>query len=149
MNTSKWGPSLWTFLHTVTFNYEPTKDNKKNIYDLFHNLKYTLPCKYCRESYNIFFDYIDIKLFLDDKMGISYWLYIIHNLVNLKLGKKTISFENVVSHYKSFHTKEIDYSDFAKNTKAKYRHKIYNLVMELIDSGICPIPKENWTKLLY
>lgn len=143
MNTSKWGPPLWTFLHSVTFNYNPTSENNIYIYNLFENLKYTLPCKYCRESYKIFFEYINIKLFLDDKMGLTYWLYIVHNLVNLKLSKKTIPFENVVNYYKNFHAEKIDYSDFADKTKAKYRKIIYELVKILLKSGKSPIPKDN------
>lgn len=144
MNTSKWGPSLWTFLHTVTFNYVPTNQNKKNIYDLFENLKNTLPCKFCRESYNIFFDYIDLKQFLNDKMGLTYWLYIIHNLVNLKLKKKTIPFEDVVKFYATFHAEKQDYSDFAGQAKAKYRIIINDYIKNMIKSGKSPILKESW-----
>ena len=32
MLTSVWGPSLWQYLHTMSFNYpvKPTKEDKKN-----------------------------------------------------------------------------------------------------------------------
>ena len=103
MQTSKWGPSAWDYLHTLTFNYpeNPTNDHKKNYYELFNNLKFTLPCKYCRESYNIFFKYININDYLDDRMGITYWLYTIHNIVNLKLNKKKVNFIDVVNYYEN------------------------------------------------
>ena len=34
MLTSVWGPSLWHYLHTMSFNYpvKPTKEDKKNYY---------------------------------------------------------------------------------------------------------------------
>jgi hypothetical protein len=110
MQTSKWGPSAWDYLHTLTFNYpeKPTDDNKKYYYELFNNLKFTLPCKYCRESYNIFFKYIDINNYLNDRMGITYWLYIIHNIVNYKLNKKTVDFIDVVNFYEKRRANQID-----------------------------------------
>ena len=101
MQTSKWGPSAWNYLHTLTFNYpeNPTNENKKYYYELFNNLQFTLPCKYCRESYGIFFKYININDYLNDRMGITYWLYTIHNIINLKLNKKKVKFIDVVEFY--------------------------------------------------
>jgi hypothetical protein len=32
-------------------------------------------------------------------MGITYWLYTIHNIVNLKLNKKQVNFIDVVNYY--------------------------------------------------
>jgi len=101
MQTSKWGPSAWNYLHTLTFNYpeNPSNENKKYYYELFNNLQFTLPCKYCRDSYSIFFKYININDFLGDRMGITYWLYTIHNIINLKLNKKKVKFIDVVDYY--------------------------------------------------
>ena len=50
MLTSVWGPSLWHYLHVVSFNYpnNPTNLQKKKYRDMLLNLQYTLPCKYCR-----------------------------------------------------------------------------------------------------
>lgn len=140
MNTDKWGPGLWTFLHTVTFNYIPTDENKKNIYNLFSNLQYTLPCKYCRDSYQIFFKYIDIKPFLNDRMGLIYWLYIIHNLVNLKLNKSTIPFVKVVEKYEQFRASKenINFNEFAFLAKSKYSSTINKMIKKLIQSKIFP-----------
>ena len=53
MLTSVWGPSLWHYLHVMSFNYpvEPTKQQKQKYKQLLLNLQYTLPCKYCRINY--------------------------------------------------------------------------------------------------
>ncbi len=48
MLTSVWGPSLWHYLHTLSFNYpvNPTPENKSKYKEFILNLQYTLPCKY-------------------------------------------------------------------------------------------------------
>ena len=50
MVTSTWGPAMWHYLHTISFNYptNPTKLQKNKYKQFLNNLQYTLPCKYCR-----------------------------------------------------------------------------------------------------
>ena len=50
MLTSVWGPSMWHYLHTMSFNYpvNPTKEEKKHYKDFILSLQHVLPCKYCR-----------------------------------------------------------------------------------------------------
>ena len=50
MLTTVWGPSMWHYLHTMSFNYpnNPTKDEKKQYKNFILQLQYVLPCKYCR-----------------------------------------------------------------------------------------------------
>ena len=52
MLTTVWGPSMWHYLHTMSFNYpvEPTAEDKKHYRDFMLNLQYVLPCKYCRDN---------------------------------------------------------------------------------------------------
>jgi hypothetical protein len=103
MQTDKWGPHAWEFLHTITFAYpeSPSAVDRQNHYDLFSNLKYTLPCKYCRESYAVFFRHLKIDDYLDSRYGLVFWLYVFHNLVNLKLGKQPASFKDVLTKYEN------------------------------------------------
>ena len=105
MNVNKWGPSGWIFLHTITFNYpeKPTKQDKKKYINFFNSVGDILPCKYCRDSYNIYIKHIPIKYFIDSREGLTYWLYNIHNLVNNKIFKdENITFLEVVKKYESF-----------------------------------------------
>jgi hypothetical protein len=53
MMTSVWGPAMWLFLHTMSFNYpvNPTEEQKKHYYKFFKNIQNILPCKYCRDNY--------------------------------------------------------------------------------------------------
>ena len=53
MLTSIWGPSMWHFLHTISFNYpvNPSNEEKQHYYDYLMSLQNILPCKYCRDNY--------------------------------------------------------------------------------------------------
>lgn len=53
MITSIWGPGMWHFLHTMSFNYpvKPTKTNKDHHETFIESLQHVLPCRYCRENY--------------------------------------------------------------------------------------------------
>ena len=50
MLTTVWGPSMWHFLHTMSFNYpvSPTPEQKQHYMEFILNLRNILPCKYCR-----------------------------------------------------------------------------------------------------
>ena len=68
------------FLHSISFNYplDPKDDDKIKYKNFFKSLENILPCKYCRESYEIYYKYIPIDEFLDSRIGVCYWLYRIH-----------------------------------------------------------------------
>ena len=107
MQVNKWGPSGWTFLHTITFNYPeiPTEDDKLYYSQFFNLLSVVLPCKYCQASFKIYSKYIPICQFLDDREGIIYWLFVIHNLINAKLGAPFEMLFNVYVKYEQLRAK--------------------------------------------
>lgn len=114
MNTTKWGPGAWVFLHTITFNYplDPnTKDEdeeltKREVYsNYFKFAQKILPCKYCRKSYKVYIKFLPIDPFLDDREGVTYWLYRLHDLINKKLFKTSPSFEFVCRKYEEIRAK--------------------------------------------
>lgn len=105
--TKIWGPGLWVGMHSITFGYpiNPTEENKKDYFNYFKNVGNTLPCKYCRESYNKFIQEPDTRLedFLENRERLTYWLYLIHEKVNKKLGVDYgITFEDVKKRYESY-----------------------------------------------
>ncbi len=88
MDTRSWGPHGWFFLHTITFNYpekNPSKEIQSKYRQLFNNLEFTLPCKYCRESYKKFIKELPIDDYLGNRAKLTKWLFKIHNKVNKKL----------------------------------------------------------------
>ena len=50
MLTTVWGPALWHYLHTMSFNYpvKPTQQQKRHYRNFVLSLEHVLPCKYCR-----------------------------------------------------------------------------------------------------
>ena len=81
------------FSKPITFNYpevidfsNPEHREKRYYYkQLFENFQYTLPCKYCRESYKEFLRDDPIDPNLSSRKALTFWFYRIHNRVNDKL----------------------------------------------------------------
>lgn len=113
MMTKVWGPAGWLFLHCVTFGY-PYAINPQNpehhtkaedYYNFFYYLGRVMPCRYCRESYQEFFQEHDLRNNLQNRRQIAEWLYTIHNRVNHKLGVPECdipSFDKVIATYEAF-----------------------------------------------
>lgn len=106
MLTNVWGPSLWHYLHMISFNYpvKPTKENKKYYRELINNLKYTLPCKYCRDNLkNNLKDHPLTANALKNRENFSKWMYELHEHVNKMLGKKSgLSYDKIRERYEHF-----------------------------------------------
>ena len=109
MLTYVWGPSLWHFLHTMSFNYpiKPTVDEKKKYMNFIKSLKDILPCKYCR---------INLKKNLKDtnfsmkkmknRKTFSKFMFDLHNHINTMLDKKnTTTYEQVRNIYENFRSR--------------------------------------------
>jgi hypothetical protein len=73
--------------------------DKQKYYNYFKQLPEFLPCPSCASSFKLYFDYIPIDKYLDDIHGITFWLYIIHFIVNKKLSKKNMDFYDVIKIY--------------------------------------------------
>jgi hypothetical protein len=81
MDTRYWGPSGWQLLHLITFAYDQSR--KESYKQLFSLLEYILPCKYCRQSTEIFIK--EIPPTITSAKSTQEWLYKFHNRVNMKL----------------------------------------------------------------
>lgn len=90
MDTKKWGKACWQFLFCVAFNYpeQPTEMDKHHYRQLFQNLIYTLPCKYCRESWREFMNEQPIDFYLGTRQSLTFWLYKMKQKVNDKLKRQ-------------------------------------------------------------
>lgn len=103
MQSNKWGNHAWEFFHTLSFNYplEPTQNDKEKYRIFFENIKEILPCSACKNSFTFFYDNLPIDLYLDDRNGVIYWLFIMHNVVNLKLENKLMNFREIILKYEN------------------------------------------------
>lgn len=117
MQSAKWGPPLWIFLHTLTFNApDVLSEAEKTRYEnFFTTLGDMLPCRYCRESYVYFLRKVPIRAYLKDRKGLTYWLYSIHNLVNYKVMRTSGGGRTAVFPY--FHCVVVKYEDMRSGDK--------------------------------
>lgn len=106
MLTTVWGPSLWHSLHTISFNYPnlPTKQEKKEYKKFILQLKYVLPCKYCRLNLKSNFKCLPLlEKHMKNRDTFSRYIYDLHELINKMLHKKSnLSYEDVRERYEHF-----------------------------------------------
>ena len=109
MLTSVWGPSMWHFLHTMSFNYpvNPTPEDKKNYKDFILSLRYVLPCKYCRMNLKNNLDKVPITAEnMKNRENFSKYIYHLHETVNKMLNKKSnLTYEDVRERYEHFRSR--------------------------------------------
>jgi len=129
MLTSVWGPSLWHYLHTMSFNYpvKPTNDDKKNYKKFILNLKNVMPCKYCRINLKKNLKVHPLRnTDLKNRNNFSKWVYKLHEHVNKMLQKKSgLTYEEVRDRYENFRsrcTKNEIKKKIMKINKTKKRH---------------------------
>jgi hypothetical protein len=106
MLTTVWGPGLWHYLHTMSFNYpnEPTKKEKNDYRDFILSLKNVLPCGKCRENLKHNFKSLPLKMRdMKNRYTFSKYVYDLHELINKMLNKESgLSYEEVRERYEHF-----------------------------------------------
>lgn len=109
MLTTVWGPSLWHYLHTISFNYpvNPTRDQKKHYKEFMLNLRHTMPCSHCRNNYikNLKQHPLNAAA-LKNRECFSRWMFELHETVNTMLCKKSnLTYELVRDRYENFRSR--------------------------------------------
>ena len=112
MLTSVWGPSMWHFLHTMSFNYpvNPTEDDKKNYMNFILMLEKVLPCKYCRMNLTTNFKNLPLTMAnMKSRETFSRYIYDLHELVNTMLKKKSgLTYCDVRERYEHFRARCVE-----------------------------------------
>lgn len=107
--TAVWGPMLWSYLHTMSFNYptEPTRENKTHYREFIINLKNVLPCKFCR--LNLTKNLKELPLTMNDMKSretFSRYVYNLHEHINKMLNKSSgLSYDDVRDRYENFRSR--------------------------------------------
>jgi len=126
MLTTVWGPSIWHFLHTMSFNYpvKPTREQKKQYKEFIMNLGKILPCKHCRNNFPKNLKVVPItNNVLKNRHNFSKWMYNMHEQVNKMLKKKSgLSFKQVRNRYENFRARCTQDSDI-KRVVLRYKTK--------------------------
>jgi len=112
MLTTVWGPSIWLFLHTMSFNYpnEPTKEQKKYYRNFILNLENVLPCKYCRINLKKNFKKLPLTMtHMKNRYTFSKYVYDLHEHINKMLNKTSgLSYEDVRERFEHFRARCIN-----------------------------------------
>lgn len=124
MLTSVWGPSLWHYLHIMSFNYpvNPSQEQKEKHREFILNLQYTLPCRYCRENLKKNLKQLPLTCNdLKNRENFSRWIYKLHELINKMLGKKSgLTYKQVRERYEHFRSRcTLDKDKKTKTIKVK------------------------------
>ncbi len=92
MLTMVWGPSMWHYLHTMSFNYPvyPTCDDKKHYREFILNLQNVLPCGKCRKNLKKNFNRLPLTMEdMESRETFSKYIYNLHEVINKMLHKKS------------------------------------------------------------
>ena len=110
--TTVWGPPMWHYLHTMSFNYpvQPTAADKRNYRAFILNLQNVLPCKYCRINLKTNFKNHPLRAcHLVNRDAFSKYVYELHEIVNKLLGKTSgLSYCDVRERYEHFRARCTD-----------------------------------------
>jgi len=101
MDPSVWGPHYWFFLHTVAFHYplHPTSIQKKMYHRLIHHFHQFIPNPSIATTYEKVLQKNPVSPYLDSREDFITWVHHIHNIINIRLEKPTITLQE---HYEEF-----------------------------------------------
>lgn len=110
--TTVWGPPMWHYLHTMSFNYpvQPTAADKRNYRAFILNMQNVLPCKYCRINLKTNFKNHPLRAcHMENREAFSKYVYELHEIVNKLLGKTSgLSYCDVRERYEHFRARCTD-----------------------------------------
>jgi len=127
MLTSVWGPSMWHFLHTMSFNYpiNPNKKDKNDYYNFVYSLRGVLPCGKCRKNLKHNFKKLPLKMsHMINREVFARYIFDLHELINQMLGKKSgLTYEIVRDRYEHFRARcTKDIKKMVKQRKTLKKH---------------------------
>jgi len=109
MLTSIWGPSLWHYLHTMSFNYpvNPTAIDKNNYRKFILGLRHVLPCGHCRDNLKKNLKFVPLtNADLENRDKFARYVFKLHETINKMLGKQSgLTFCEVRDRYENFRSR--------------------------------------------
>jgi hypothetical protein len=96
-----WGPHYWFFLHTVAMCYphRPNTITKKKYYEFIHNIPLFIPIEGIATYFSQLLDQYPVSPYLDSRDAFIRWMHFIHNKINQRLEKPSISLSKFYEHY--------------------------------------------------
>lgn len=131
MDKNVWGKPMWSTIHLVALGYpeyEPSADIVVKYHQFFISLGYVIPCDECRTHYNSML--ADMPPVLENRDTLFKWTIDIHNMVNERLGKDKVTYEEGYNMWKN---KQPDHNIRNNNTDPNYYiYTIYTILIILI-----------------
>jgi len=117
-----WGPHYWFFLHTIAFIYPnyPNAVTRRKYYELINNFHLFIPTAAESETFSKLIEKYPVTPYLDNRDSIVRWIHFIHNKLNEKLEKPTMSIGAFYSTYYDQYSTKIDISA----EYVRFRHRI-------------------------
>ena len=102
-STKAWGGEFWRVAHSITFQYSetnPSNEEKDTVITFFQIFPKLLPCWKCGFHFQQLLDKHPLTDdVLTNRNTLSRWLHLLHNKVNLSIGKKQIPYDEVAHFY--------------------------------------------------
>jgi hypothetical protein len=118
MLTTVWGPGIWHYLHTMSFNYpvNPTAEDKRHYRNFVLELKYVLPCGKCRKNLAKTLKKHPLNMSdMKSRETFSKYIYDLHEYVNKMLNKNSgLSYDDVRERYEHFRARCVKPLKFLK-----------------------------------
>ena len=129
-----WGPHFWFFLHTIAISYpnRPNDVTKKKYYEFIMNLPLFLPVEKIGNDFGKLIDEYPVSSYLDSKDSLVRWMHFIHNKINEKLERPTISLNDFYTkYYDEYKPKNIKMQEHYK-----WKEKIIYMMIVLGATGV-------------
>lgn len=145
MLTTVWGPGIWHYLHTMSFNYptHPSPSDKLHYKKFVLELQYVLPCGKCRK--NLINNFKKMPLTNSDMKSretFSKYIYNLHEVVNKMLNKKSgLTYDDVRERYEHFRARCAIPLDKMKKCNITRKSKTVNLSKTSSNTKVSGTPK--------
>ncbi|MDB4769521.1 Erv1/Alr family FAD-linked sulfhydryl oxidase [bacterium] len=93
-----WGPPLWKTIHTFAATLTP--ETADSYIKFLYTTASLLPCKECKENFKkLLKQYPPAQYITNNNNDAFFYSYLLHDVKNRSLGKKSPPFDDVKSYY--------------------------------------------------
>uniref|UniRef100_A0A6C0J8G0 thiol oxidase n=1 Tax=viral metagenome TaxID=1070528 RepID=A0A6C0J8G0_9ZZZZ len=92
-----YGPKMWYLIHTFAGKYSFI--HSQNYITFIKTLSNLMPCFNCRLHFKKILKEHPVEQHMHSKHKLLYWTFVVHNIVNERLGKKLKKYSPVESYY--------------------------------------------------
>jgi hypothetical protein len=130
MNVDVWGPHYWFFLHAVARHYpiHPSAIHRKIHYRLMSNFHEFIPDSKSSRLFSELLKENPVTPYLDTRKDLMRWTHHIHNLVNEKLDKDGISFDEYLKEFDGHYSP----ARFQQRKRKEWHFLIYLVFIALL-----------------